>query len=187
MQSSVQSAMKTEQYFQQVELDKNDTKASYQYILSTIDDALSHQNHDMLIALIAYIERGKGHLAFQYIGKTRRFLRILHIIELEQKYQKIMFSSNCQNVDTLWEKYMLTLFAFRRLLFQLSADSVAEAIYYLQNNPISPLAAYIIAQDELIIPTDEFYETLAYSLAEYWTDEDMRQFFTLTSGSPTTS
>lgn len=187
MQSSVQSTTETEQYFQQAELDKDDTKESYQYILSTIDDALNSQNHEMLIELISYIESGKGHLAFQYIGKTRQILRILHIIELEQKYQKIMFSFDCQNVETLLEKYMLTLFAFRRLLFQLSADSVAEAICYLRNNPISHLAAYIIAQDELIIPTDEFYETLASSLADYWTAEDMIQFFTLTSGSPATS
>ena len=83
------------------------------------------------------------------------------------------------------DKYLLTLFAFRRLIFQLSSDSVAEAIYYLQNNPISHFAAYIITQDELILPTRELYETLTSLYAEFWTNEDIQQFHALAEGTTT--
>ncbi|MBO4981776.1 MAG: hypothetical protein J6C84_07775 [Lachnospiraceae bacterium] len=169
-----------EQYFRQMELDKDAAREAYRHILSTINAALSTQELSAMPGLIPYIEEGDGHLAFQYIGKTHRFLRMLHIIELEQKYHKILFCSDCRSAESLWEKYMLTLFAFRRILFRLSEDSAAEAVQYLQNRPVSHFAAYIMTQDELLAPDQRFYETLASIFAEYWSDLDMQQFFTLT-------
>lgn len=185
MKSSFPQFQETDMFFAQMENDKDNAQKAFQYILSTIDEALDKQNHDALMALIPYIEEGEGQLAFQYIGKTHRLHRILRIIELEQKYCKISLSTNCKNSGMLLDKYLLTLFAFRRLIFQLSSDSVAEAIYYLQNNPISHFAAYIITQDELILPTRELYETLTSLYAEFWTNEDIQQFLALAEGTTT--
>lgn len=113
-----------EEYFQQMRLDSDAAQTAYQHILTTIDAALAGADYSSLYKLIPYIEEGEGHLAFQYIGKTHRLLRMLNIIALEDKYRKILFCNGCDSAEALWEKYMLTLFAFRRLLFQLSEESV---------------------------------------------------------------
>lgn len=170
-----------EDYFRQMELDLDATQNAYQHILDTIDTALADKNYAALRELIPYIEEGEGHLAFQYIGKTHRYLRMLNIIALENKYQKTLFCNGCDNAEALWEKYMLTLFAFRRLRFQLSEESVKQAVVYLQSQPISHFAAYMMVQDELLIPDQAFYETLAFIYAQEWSQTDIQQFFALAS------
>lgn len=176
--------METERYFRQMALDLDATQRSYQHILTTIDTALNLQKYDTLQELIPYIEKGDGHFAFQYIGKTHRILRILNILSLEGKYHKPLFCQGCNSMNALWERYMLTLFAFRRILFQLSEESQEEAVTYLQSNPISHLAAYIMVQDELIIPDQYFHETLALIYSREWSPADMQQFFSLMNTSP---
>ena len=171
-----------ENYFRQMKLDQSTTQNAYQTILHTMDRALKERDYVSLSRLIPYIEEGDGHLAFQYIGKTRRFLRMLHIITLENKYHKVLFCSGCDSVQALWDKYMLTLFAFRRLRFQLSEESMEDAVCYLQAHPVSHLAAYMMVQDELLIPDRDFYETLAFIYAREWSLEDNTQFHSLTNG-----
>ena len=168
-----------EDYFQQIKVDFDATQDAYRHILATIDTALAKEDFSSLYGLISYIEKGDGHLAFRYIGKTHRLLRMLNIIALEDKYQKPLFCSGCGNTESLWEKYMLTLFAFRRLLFRLSEESVSEAAAYLQGHPVSHLAAYMMVQDELLIPDRAFYETLALIFAQVWSQADIQQFFAL--------
>ncbi|MCM1542998.1 MAG: hypothetical protein NC121_17300 [Blautia sp.] len=168
-----------EEYFQQLALDYNATQNAWHHILTTINKALDRKNYDVLWELIPYIEESDGHLAFQYIGKTHRILRILNILRLEHDYHKALFCQGCDSMDALWEKYMLTLFAFRRLLFQLSEESQDEAVSYLRSHPISHFAAYIMVQDDLIIPDQSFYETLARIYAEEWSAADIQQFFAL--------
>jgi len=169
-----------EEYFRQMAQDYSATQSAWQHILTTIDTALDRKDYDALWGLIPYIEKGDGHLAFQYIGKTHRILRILHILRLEQKHHKPLFCQGCDNMNALWEKYMLTLFAFRRILFHLSAESQDEAATYLQNHLVSCFAVYVIVQGDLIIPDRSFYETLAHIYAQEWSNADMQQFFALT-------
>lgn len=170
---------KLDHYFQQLEQDLDATRKAYRHILATLDTALPLGDYAALYELIPYIEKGEGHLAFQYIGKTHRYLRMLNIIALEGKYQKLMFCDGCDSAEALWEKYMLTLFSFRRLIFQLSAESAEEASIYLHNHPISHFAAYMIATDELLIPNQPFYQSLALIYAQNWEPEDTQQFFSL--------
>ena len=176
--------VEAEEYFRQMVLDFDATQNSYQHIFMTIDTALTTKEYDALWGLIPYIENGDGHLAFQYIGKTHRILRILNILNLEKKYRKTLFCQNCNSMNALWEKYILTLFAFRRILFKLSEESQDEAIIYLRNHPVSHFAAYIMTQDELIIPDQYFYETLALIYAHEWSTADVQQFFALINTSP---
>lgn len=170
-------------FFQQMESDFDATQDAYQYILTTMDTALASKDYTSLLSLIPYIEEDAGHLAFQYIGETHHLLRMLNIITLEKKYQKPLFCDGCDSTGELWEKYMLTLFAFRRLIFQLSEESVNEAVAYLQNHPLSHFAAYMLVQNEHLIPDQNFYETLALIYAEEWGIGDTQQFFTLINSS----
>ena len=176
----------SEQYFQQMELDKDSAQNAFQHILDTINTSLTSRDYSTLSELIPYIEEGDGHMAFQYIGKTHRFLRVLHIVELEQKYRKSLFCTDCNSAEDLWEKYMMTLFAFRRILFQLPETSINEAVQYLQNRPVSHFAAYIMTQNELLAPDPEFYETLASIFAEFWSADDIQQFFAFANTLSTT-
>lgn len=168
-----------EDYFRQMELDFDATQNAYRHILATIDEALTKKDYPALHGLIPYIEEGEGHLALQYIGKTHRLLCMLNIIALEDKYQKNLFCNGCDCTEVLWGKYMLTLFAFRRLMFRLSEESVSEAIAYLQGHPVSYFAAYMMVQDELLIPDQTLYETLAHIYAQEWSQADIRQFLAL--------
>lgn len=179
MKTLSEASMEAEAYFQQLKQDREAALTAYRHILSTIDTALPTADCEALLALIPYIEEGDGYLPFQYIGKTRRILRLLHIIELEHKFQKRLFSENCTTLEELLERYMLTLFSLRRLLFQLSETSVKEAAYYLKMHPISHFAAYIMTQDELLIPNQMLYETLLTLYHEEWSEEDTRQFLSL--------
>ncbi|MCM1302711.1 MAG: hypothetical protein NC305_06920 [Lachnospiraceae bacterium] len=173
-----------EEYFRQLALDHDAAQSAWQHIITAIDNALGTEDLDALWKLIPYIEEGDGHLAFQYIGKTHRILRILNILRLEHSYHKTLFCQGCDNMDALWEKYMLTLFAFRRILFQLSGESQEEAVIYLQNHPVSHFAAYIMTQNDLIVPDRSFYETLAHIYVQEWSADDMQQFFALTDADP---
>lgn len=165
-----------EAYFHQVEQDLNAVNEAYQHILMTFDRSLSTGDYALLLELIPFMEEGEGYLALQYIGKSHRLLRILNIIKLELLNGITPFCHACGSEKALWEKYMLTLFAFRRLLFQLSQDSVSEAAVYLQRNPVSPLAAYIMTQGELLIPSQDFYEALEDLYWEIWSPGEMQQF-----------
>ena len=171
----------SEDFFKEQELVREDTENVYHHIISTIDNALTSKDYAALSALIPYIEKGDGFLAFQYIGKTHRLLRLLTIIALEEKYQKRLFCEDCFNTDELYEKYILTVFAFRRLLFHLSPESVEEAVTYLQNHPISHFAAYWILQGDLLIPSRKLCENLAAIYTDEWSPEDIQQFFYLLS------
>lgn len=170
-----------EDYFLNLSAHKEQAAQSYNYILSVIDNSLSNHDRESLLSLISYIEHGDGQLAFRYIGETRRLLCILNIICLEINYNQIPFFHDCTCAAELREKYMLTLFALRRLIFCLSDESVAEAVNYLQNRPVSYLAAYIITQKELAPKNPGFCERLADIFRSQWSDEEVRQFLILSN------
>lgn len=171
---------KTELFFQQLDKNKEATQTAVKYINDTIDQALCKKDTALLLSLIPYIESGDGQLPFSYIGETHRVLRILHIIELEHKYHKKLFSSDCLSKTELWEKYMLALFALRRLLFQLSDVSMSSAASYLQKNELSPFAIYVIIQGDLIIPDDSLYDKIIKVYSDIWSNDEIQLFLSLT-------
>lgn len=171
--------LETDLSFRELAENREATKAVVKQIDDTIDQALSEKNTPLLLSLIPYIESGAGQLAFKYIGKTHRILRILHIIELEDKFHKKLFSADCLSKAALWEKYMLSLFALRRLLFQLSESSIAEACGYLLQNTLSPFAVYVILQGDLILPDDALYDRIITVYSDKWSNEDIQIFRSL--------
>lgn len=172
-----------EEYFRQLARDRDKAENAYRHILAVMDRALEKENYDALWELITYIESGDGQLAYQYFGKTHRIFRILSILALEENYQKTLFCEGCDNVDALWERYMSTLFAFRRIQFRLSEESFQEAVDWLHNHPISHIAAYIILFSDLIIPDQALYKVLESVYAREWSVEEMQQFIAQTGSS----
>lgn len=177
-----------EQYFQELSRDREATQAACSHIDNTLNEALNmdktgRQDIDLLLSLIPYIESGDGELPYKYIGETHRIFRILHIIEMENKYQMTLFCSGCNDKASLMEKYMLTLFAFRRLLFHLSDASAEDAVTYLQQNPLSVFAVYVITQDDLILPDAKLYEKIAEIYCDLWSHSTHQLFLSLTRSS----
>ena len=179
MSTIEERTMEAEQYFAELKACREDTLHAYDHIVKIIDTALSTQDIELLLSLTPYIETGDGHLAFQHIGKVHRILRMLYIIHLEHKYQKTIFCTNCPNTDALLAKYMQTLLALRRISFQLSDSSIAEAIEYLKEYPISHFAAYFISKEELLCQSPAYYESLTDIFSDNWKTEDIHQFFAL--------
>lgn len=174
----------SEQYFQQLDRDKETTQAASLHIDTILDEALGfhergYQDITLLLSLIPYIESGDGEMAYKYLGETHRILRILHIIEMEYKYHMPLFCSHCEGKASLIEKYMLTLFALRRLLFHLSDASVEDAICCLQQNPISVFAVYVMTQDDLILPDRALYEKIVEIYSDYWNESERQLFVSL--------
>lgn len=172
---------KTEDGFRQIEQERCAAQNAWCKILTTIDCSLSGNDPSDLLNLIPYIMEGDGRMAYRHIGKTHRILHMLKIIALENGHHMNLFSNDCDSAEALWEKYMLTLFAFRRLRFRLSEESVSEAVIYLQNRPVSYFAAYMISQDELLIPDPVLYQTLALIYEGVWSQTDRQQFIALSS------
>lgn len=171
-----------DEFFRQLEERKSALQTSWNHITQTLNNALHLSDHEALLGLIPYMEQGEGALAYEYTGESRRLLRILHFIQLELRYQKTPFSSDCTDKDSLLEKYMLALFALRRLSFRLSASSMEEAAVWLQHNKPSVFAVYVITREELITPDKALYNTISEVCFPYWTADEQQLFISLTAG-----
>lgn len=78
------------------------------------------------------------------------------------------------------EKYLLTLFALRRLQFQPSESAVSDAVYFLSQNKLSVFAIYTITQRDLIIPDSVLYEEILRIYTKVWTTADKEMFLSFT-------
>lgn len=149
------------EYFDQLDKEYPLALDAYHSIIASCNSLLTSKSFHDLSSLIAYIENGDGQYAFKYIASTHRFLRIFYLMQLEEKYRiSTPFYTACSSSDELMDKYLLTLFALRRVLFHFSEDAVAGALAWLQNNTISYVAIQIILQSELINPDQTFYSYL---------------------------
>lgn len=180
MDISSQLNLSTDIFFQQLKENQGAIDAAWSHITKTIDNALISQDYPALLNLIPYIEQGEGTLAYEHIVESRRVLRILHIIQLELKYQKAPFSLHCTTMDSLMEKYMLALFAFRRLQFGLSEASMEEAAGWLLSSRLSVFSVYVITQEDLTSPTNSFYHAITEIFTGYWDNDDKKLFLSLT-------
>lgn len=154
--------------------------SAFQFICDTLNEGLLENSNSKMLSLIPYIENGEGSLSFQYIGDTRRFLRILYILRLEEKYGLKTFTHDVSSCDALLEKYILSLFALRRLAFALSPQSEEEAYHFLLQNCLSPFAVYMLCNNELIVPSLSLYEKIASISSQFWTKQESLLFQSLT-------
>lgn len=173
---ALSSMQEAEIYFRQLKEDLPETKSACQYIDEVLDEALSTQNLSALLSLIPYMESGKGKLAWKYVGGTRRILQILYIVRLEEKYHMELFCKGCRSKEELTEKYLVMLFALRRLAFRLSEESVGEAEQFLRSAGLSPIALHMTLQNELFPADRSIYKQLANLFAENWNGEERLLF-----------
>lgn len=177
--SNKYSLKETNDFFINFSKRKECTYDSFSYIQNIANQALSGKDYDKLLSLIPYMESGDGYYAFRYIGEARRIFRILSILSLEQKFNKTLFCLDCTSLDSLMEKYVLVLFALRRLSFQLSEDSVEDALFFLRTKALTPFSVYLLTKDELIAPTPALYELILNLYEDLWTNEDITQYLSL--------
>ena len=150
-----------EEYFYKLHNEYPFALEAYNTILSSLNSLIKDNNWNGISSLIEYIENGYGHYAFSYIGLTHRWLRILYILQIENKYpSSTLFSSNCTTANELMDKYELTLFALRRILFHFTEESLTDALTWLQYNTIPYIAIQVILQGENINPDQQFYACL---------------------------
>lgn len=166
-------------FFIELSTRKEITYNAFSHIQEQANNALQRKDYDQLLSLITYMEISDGHYALQYIGEARRIFRILNIISLEKKFGKTLFCYDCDSLNALMEKYVLVLFALRRIIFHLSDESVDNALTFLYHKNLTPFAIYIFTKDELIIPTPELYETILTMYEDSWTKEDIEQYLAL--------
>ena len=140
------------EYFDQLDREYPLAMDAYHSIIASCNSLLTSNDFHGFSSLIAYIENGDGQYAFKYIASTHRFLRIFYLMQLEEKYRI--------STDELMDKYLLTLFALRRILFHFSEEAVAGALAWLQDNMISYVAIQIILQSELLNPDQTLYSYL---------------------------
>lgn len=169
----------TEACFEQLNQDRKATQAAYHFISDRLRKALEVQDIPLLLSLIPYIESGEGQLPYKYIGETSKILLILHIIDLERKYQMSLFCYNCLNQNALMEKHLLSLFALRRLFFRLSERSMEEASLFLRQSRLSVFAVYLITQADLIQPDRSFLHKITKLYADCWSQEESTLFTSL--------
>lgn len=173
---ALSSMQEAEIYFRQLKEDLPETISACQYIDEVLDKALSTQNNSVLLSLIPYMESGKGKLAWKYVGGTRRILQILYIVRLEEKYHMELFCRDCRSKEELTEKYLVMLFALRRLVFRLSEESVEEAEQFLKSAGLSPFALHMVLQNELLPADLSIYQQLTNLCMESWNEGEKLLF-----------
>lgn len=170
-----------DQYFRELKEHKEEIQAAYYYITDTITSALQKEDYSLMLSLIAYIESQEGQMSYRFSGKPHRILRYLHIIELEYKYHCTLFCDGCQDSESLYDKYVSSLLAMRRIVFRLSPESVAEACDFLRANTLSPFAIYTIANNDLIKPDSDFYKQISDIYQNIWNETENQLFATFTA------
>ena len=165
-----------ELYFAELAQNREKTVQAWQYISDEIGSNLQQGNYTELFKLIPYIESGDGQLAFRYIGDSRRIMLLLHMMQLEYGHGITPFGEGCATVEELLEKYMLTVFALRRILFQLPELHREEGISFLRSSAPSAYAVYFILTGDLILPAKSFWQEVAELMQDIWTVQE-KQFF----------
>ncbi len=164
--------LEAEFYFQQLKLDQKETLSALRHIGQVANNALASNDIPSLLSLIPYIESGKGKLAWEYKAEARRLYRILSIIYLETSYHLPPFCLGCESKEALLEKYLITLFALRRLHFSLSEKSKTEAGQFLRSANLSPFAIHLALQSELALSGMDMYQALETLYWSSWGENE---------------
>lgn len=176
MQKLENILLESEQFFEKCNEEYPLALLAYHKISQIVDTALQQNDYTYLLSLLPYMETDEGYLAFQYIGEARYLLRILNIIALEEKYHTSSFICQISTKQELVEKYKLSLFSLRRIVFSLSSESVADAEHFLVQNQLSPFAIYILAKDELIIPNNLLFQKVQEIYSSQWNNSEIQLF-----------
>lgn len=112
---------------------------------------LEVQSNETLEILNDFIEKEKNSLAFQFSCDSIRARRLINIFTKEKECSFNSFASNVKTIEQLKEKYLLTIFAIRRIELNPSDKMFEEGVLFLINNNISPVAIVKVIEEELIV------------------------------------
>ena len=163
-----------EQSFEKINCENEASKEAYDHIMNVLGQALDTQDVNLFLSLVSYIESDKGISSHKCNSDIRRLYIILHIVELEKKAGIKLFFTDCHTVSDLLEKYILTLFALRRLAF-----SVNDAVSYLRQTELSVFAIHLIIENDLIRSEIALYEKVINVYSGIWNNHDIRQLLYL--------
>jgi len=155
--------MKNDDYFEELSVSQDVIKERYRRITDKMEHAIKGKKIQEIFDCISFIESENGHALLKYVPEIHVYLRILYIITLEKKNDvtvENIFWHECDNLQSVHDKYHLTVFALRRLYFHLSKDSVNEARSYLRDNSVSIIAIYVITMDVLKLKETQVQELL---------------------------
>lgn len=181
MQTLDNILLEAEEFFEKCNKEYPLALSTYDHISQTAEIALQQDDHTLLLSQLSQLETAEGYLSFQYISEARCLLRILNIINLEEKYETTCFAYQIKTKQELMEKYKLSLFALRRILFALSPESAAEAESFLSHNKLSPFAVYILLKEELIIANNLLFQKILKLYHSQWNDNEIQLFQQLIS------
>ena len=140
-----------------------------------LSEYLKTQDFRLLNDLIIYLEQGEGYLLLEIDASYHKLLRILKICQLESVHGLLPFCSGTTDRTGLLNKYDLVIYALRRILFQLSEDSVAEARSFFLNLQPSFLCLLFLLQEQFRYEDRSFFDRVRKLLAPLYTKEELRQ------------
>ena len=168
-----------EQSFEKINCENEASKEAYDHIMNVLGQALDTQDVNLFLSLVSYIESDKDISSHKCNSDIIRLYIILHIVELEKKAGIKLFFTDCHTVSDLLEKYILTLFALRRLAFSISDASVNDAVSYLRQTELSVFAIHLIIENDLIRSEIALYEKVINVYSGIWNNHDIRQLLYL--------
>jgi hypothetical protein len=170
----------TADFFEKLPYYYNRGEKAYKHIEEMFNEFWKDGDAQRIQRLIAYIEEGEGNYAYRYIGGVHRILNLLHALQLEVKYGCVPVIDGCISMREVIDKYMTAVFAFRRIYFHLSEESVQEADEILSKFRLSPFVVYFILHNDQIISDNRIYKRIYRRYLMIWDDMEKSMFIKLT-------
>lgn len=167
---------KADQFFADIVAGREKIEESKKVIFNMMDLAVKDNRRDIFESLISYITKKNGQYALHYVGEATRILNLCQIISMEYEFGERLLHDGCDGYESLKEKYFLTIYALRRILFALSEVSVEEAKSYLQSTAPSYLAVHLILEREIFRVDEVFMERIIDIFRSIWTLAQLEAF-----------
>ena len=175
MELSKNQLEKIDDYFEKIRAKREDFVSCSSRVEEQLSEYLQSQDLHLLDNLIIYLEKGEGYLLLEIDASYHKLLRILKICQAESNYGQTPFCSGTANRGELLAKYDQAIYALRRILFQLSEDSVAEARAFLLELQPSFFCLLFLLQEQFGQEDRSFFDRVRELLAPLYTEEELRQ------------
>lgn len=159
----------------QLEQDKAYCFQKYGEIRTHIDLCLKNKDYPSLMTLSEYFKEADDKPHLHITSETIRVITLLQFLTMELEIGKTPFISSANDFATFMEQYTLTIFALRRLEFEISDQAMEEAVAYLNSIPFNIYSAMIIIDSEYFENYEKLYWTLYHNMSS-WTIIDKIQW-----------
>lgn len=129
-------------------------------MIKVLNMYLENQTEDNYQLFYKIFMENYNHMIFETMVEMKRIRRIVEILEMERTNHMKLFADGAANADALMEKYVLTIFALRRIELEPTKEMTEEAKLFLLDNYISPIAIVQIVGDELFLDAKKIFQTM---------------------------